>query len=156
MDYFKDNSLPVIELFYNKLQINDFSDASNIVCLQRNFCRRCSEAEMYLDSAEVKLADGGLYLRVSRLYSFLSAQKIHLWTFPFLLRTGRCAPPLGPGSGVNVGRSWFYPAALGLVSLFSLLLPKVKLKIQIWVCSQQQDENKQKKKKKEKIKWYSL
>ena len=36
IDYFKDNSLSVIEFFESKLQLNDFSDASNIVCLWRN------------------------------------------------------------------------------------------------------------------------
>lgn len=35
IDYFKDNCLSVVELFNSKLQINDFSDASNTVFVEK-------------------------------------------------------------------------------------------------------------------------
>lgn len=37
IDYFNDNSLSVVELFNSKLQVNDFSDASNTVFVEKLF-----------------------------------------------------------------------------------------------------------------------
>lgn len=88
IDYFNANSLSVIELFNSKLQINDFSDTSNTVFVEKRFIvglrPRCK-----WDSVEIvswwRLLSEILYLYL--FFFFFPPQEGHLWKFPFL---GQC------------------------------------------------------------------
>ena len=141
IDYFNANSLSVIELFNSKLQINDFSDTSNTVFVEKRFIvvlrPRCK-----WDSVEI----------VS--WWRLLSEILYLYLFFFFFPTGRALMEISLLRTVH----WEYPPEVTWMLAWadSLLeplaqshcllscYPKSNLKIQTQVCSQHQGKSKQK------------